>query len=226
MKINLNIRRMQRLSQQPEKMEQLQLPDEIPVDEAYARLAGAEEQEDADLSSAFSMASSKYNFHWENGRLYQDYRSSHPFPYDDIAQENERVLHAMIECILEDKLIAAPVDADGLRNVLDVGTGMGLWAEDVADRFPDCEVVAVDMVPHEDSVRPNCEFLCFDVVQDWIFNRPVNFDLIHIRCLFASLPPDHWPQLYKQCLECVAPLSNSMHTSPWFGSLILELFVV
>jgi hypothetical protein len=204
MRIKLSFPRMQRLSQQPEKMEQLQLPEEIPVDEDYARLAQAgeeEEEEEADLSSAFSMASSKYNFHWENGRLYQDYRSGHPFPHDDKAQENEMVLHAMLMFIMEDKLIAAPVDEESLRHVLDVGTGMGLWAEDVADKYLECQVVAVDMVPREDSVRPNCEFLCFDVTQDWIFNKPVKFDLIHMRCLFASIPPDHWPQLYKQCLE-------------------------
>ena len=46
MRIKLSFPRMQRLSQQPEKMEQLQLPEEIPVDEGYARLAGAEDEEE------------------------------------------------------------------------------------------------------------------------------------------------------------------------------------
>jgi SAM-dependent methyltransferase len=204
MRIKLSFPRMQRLSQQPEKMEQLQLPEEIPVDEGYARLAGAEdEEEEADLNSALSLASTKYNFHMENGRLYQDYRSGHPFPHDEMAKTNEKLLHAMLMYILEDKLIAAPVDGKSLRYVLDVGTGMGMWAEGVADKYEKsgCQVVAVDMVPLADSVLPNLEVLCFDVTQDWIFNRPVKFDLIHMRCLFASIPPDHWPQLYKQCLE-------------------------
>ena len=180
------------------KMDHLE-PDSIRVDEAYTSLSRDYQDDDAD--SAFSLASSKYNFHWENGRLYQDYRGNHPFPFDDMSQENERVFHSLIMYLLEDKLVAAPVNPDDFKNVLDVGSGVGLWAEDIADANTDCQVVGVDRIPHS-SVFPNCDFLCFDVTEEWIFDKPnLQFDFVHIRSLFASLAEHDWPQLYTQCLQ-------------------------
>jgi Methyltransferase domain len=180
-------------------MDHLQLTREIPVDEAYARFA----EDDDDTGTAFSIASTKYNFHWENGRLYQDYHSRTPFPYnDDMSEENEQVLHSMVLYLLEDSLVAAPVTPQNLRNVLDLGTGMGLWAEDVADRYDKCQVIGVDTLPHDTSVLPNLQFLDFNVVDEWIFDKSdIKFDFIHIRSLFASLRRDDWPQLYQQCIQ-------------------------
>ncbi len=171
----------------------------IPVDGSYARSRA--EDEDDDASSAFSIASTRYNFHWEHGRWYQDYRGTHPFPHDDMSCENERVLHALVLFLLEDNLVAAPAVPETFRNVLDVGCGIGLWAEDVADRYDNCQVFGIDTVI-QNSVRPNCHFLCFDVANDWIFDVPnIKFDFIHIRSLVANLAPSDWPQLYKQCLQ-------------------------
>jgi hypothetical protein len=183
-------------------MDHFQLPDNIPVDDDYARFAETLDDDDGD-TSAFSIASTRYNFRWENGRLYQDYRNPGPFPYlDDLSQENEQVLHSMVLYILEDNLIAAPVRPENLGNILDVGTGMGLWAEDIADRYENCQVLGVDTQPHETSVRPNCRFECFDVSNDWILDSPnLKFDFIHIRSLFASLRLTDWPVLYGECMK-------------------------
>ena len=183
----------------PSKMDHVET-ERIPVDETYAQLGSRDEDDDA--SSAFSIASTKYNFHWESGRLYHDYRSVHPFPYDDVSQENERVLHSLVLFLLEDKLIAAPADPRTFKNVLDVGTGLGLWAEDVADRYENCQVLGVDTVS-QTTVLPNCHFIPgFDVVEEWVFDNPnINFDFIHIRSLFASLAAERWPQLYRQCFQ-------------------------
>lgn len=179
-------------------MDDLNLPPDIPVDEDYA----LSREPDYDDGSAYSIASTKYNFTWENGRLYHDYKSGHPFPYDERSQENEQVLHEMMLYILDDKYFAAPVDPNQLRNVLDVGSGLGLWAEGVADRYPDCNVVGVDSAPCSDSLVPNCQFELADVTEEWLFGSPgVKYDLVHIRSLFASLRADDWLPLYKQCLE-------------------------
>jgi hypothetical protein len=180
------------------KMDDLNLPSEIPVDEAYGQSADL----DYDDESAYSIASTKYNFTWENGRLYHDYKSGHPFPYDERSQENEQVLHEMMLYILDDKYFAAPLDPNQLKNILDVGSGLGLWAEGVADRYPEINVLGVDSAPCSDSLIPNCEFELADVTEEWLFTKPgVKFDLIHIRSLFASLKPDDWLPMYKQCLE-------------------------
>lgn len=188
-------------------MEQLQLPNDIPVLDDYNQLT--QDEEDGDISSALSMTSTCYNFRRENGRLYQDYRSPHPFPHDNEAELNELWLHSLVEIILNNQLFAAPVVPQQLRNVLDLGSGRGFWAEQVADQYPDCHVTAIDKVPHERSTFPNCEFMVFDIAQDWIFNQPdLKFDFIHIRSLFASLPQSDWPMLYQQCLRYVPMRSN------------------
>ena len=171
----------------------------IPVDETYAQLRPEDEYDEA--SSAFSIASTRFNFEWENGRWYQDYRGTHPFPHDDMSQENERVLHALVLFLLEDRLVAAPTAPERFRNVLDVGCGMNLWAEDVADRYPDSQVFGIDLVAQH-SVLPNCHIHCFSVADDWEFGiRGLQFDFIHIRSLFAILPPNDWPHLYGQCFQ-------------------------
>ncbi len=182
------------------KMDGLNLPSQIPVDYDYGR----RNEFDLDDSSAFSVASSQYNFQMENGRLYHRYRDvEHPFPYDHQARENEEVFHTLMLFILDNKHFVAPVDTASLRNVLDLGTGLGLWVEDVAEGNPCCNVLGVDTAPREQSVLPNAEFMVFDVTNnDWIFNSPdTKFDLIHIRSLYAVLNHDSWPHLYKECFQ-------------------------
>ena len=180
------------------KMDDLNLPAELPVDSDYEN----SREPDFDDSSAYSIASTKYNFTWENGRLYHDYKSGHPFPYDERAQDNEQVLHAMMLCLLEDKYWISPIDGDRVKNALDIGSGMGLWAEGVADRYPNANVVGVDSAPATDSVIPNCRFELADVTEEWLFTQPGElFDLIHLRILFGSFKTDDLVPLYKECLQ-------------------------
>ncbi|ETN46838.1 uncharacterized protein HMPREF1541_01027 [Cyphellophora europaea CBS 101466] len=198
-----------------EKMDDLSLPSEIPVDEDY----GLSRDLDYDDGSAYSIASTKYNFTWENGRLYHDYKAGHPFPYDERSQENEEVLHEMMLYIQDDKYFAAPVDGDQLKNVLDLGCGLGLWSEGVADRYPECNVLGVDSAPRNDPIIPNCQFELADVTEEWLFVNPsTKFDLVHIRSLFASLKLEDWLPLYKQCLD-------NMESGAWIEQIEVEIKV-
>jgi len=183
-------------------MEDLNLPSVIPVDSDYGRYAFDSEESDDDIdeSSAYSVASSMYNFRVENGRRYTDYKTGHPFPHDEVAEENEKCMHAMINCLLNNKIFLAPIDESDLRCVADVGTGLGLWVESVAERYPDTEVVGFDLIPHERPTHPNCTYIVTDVTEEWVLDRPdMKFDLIHMRSLFAAITD--WPHLYKQCFE-------------------------
>lgn len=180
------------------KMDDLNLPDEIPVDENYELSAEPE----FDESSAYSIASTKYNFTWENGRLYHDYKSGHPFPYDQRAQDNEQVFHGMMLCLLDDKYWLAPIPGERVKHALDLCSGMGLWAEGVADRYPDANVVAVDSAPAPETTIPNCRFELADVNEEWLFTRPdEQFDLVYLRLLFGSFKQEDWVPLYSQCMR-------------------------
>jgi cyclopropane fatty-acyl-phospholipid synthase-like methyltransferase len=47
--------------------------------------------------------------------------------------------------LMQNKLYTAPLDHP--QRVLDVGTGTGIWAIDMADRHPEAEVRGVDLSP-------------------------------------------------------------------------------
>ncbi|KAL0936870.1 Trans-aconitate 2-methyltransferase 7 [Colletotrichum truncatum] len=102
----------------------------------------------------------------------------------------------------DDKLFLAPI-SDSPQNVLDVGTGTGIWAIDFADEYPSAEVTGVDISPIQPGwVPPNCKFQIDDVEQPWTW--PVNyFDFVHIRHLEASI--SDWPALYKQAYDHLKP---------------------
>ncbi|KAG8906969.1 hypothetical protein FRB99_005611 [Tulasnella sp. 403] len=64
-----------------------------------------------------------------------------------------------------EKNLAPRLEGSPPPTVLDIGTGPGIWAIEMAKRFPYVQVVGVDLAPpnpnHE--VPPNCRFECRDV---------------------------------------------------------------
>ncbi|KIY02348.1 uncharacterized protein Z520_02486 [Fonsecaea multimorphosa CBS 102226] len=193
-------------------MEDLNLSSSIPVDEDYGEF---EFLEDEEASSAYSVASSVYNFRVENGRRYHDYKDGHPFPYDQVSEENEQVLHEMILVLFDNKFFVSPIDESALHCIVDVGTGKGLWAEGVAERYPDAHVVGIDTIQHERSLQPNFSFILQDATDEWVLDDPsMKFDLVHIRNLFVGVRD--WDALYAQCFE-------KMNSGAWIEQLELEI---
>jgi len=102
----------------------------------------------------------------------------------------------------DDKLFNAPIDSNP-QNILDVGTGTGIWAIDVADKYPSAQVIGTDISPIQPSwVPPNCKFEIEDCQLEWTF--PENhFDFIYMRTLFGSIAD--WPALYKEAFKAIKP---------------------
>lgn len=78
--------------------------------------------------------------------------------------------HHTWKLMLEGKQYLAPVKDP--KSVLDLGTGTGLWAIEVADELADARIIGTDLSPVQASfVPPNVEFLV-DNVSRVSFHNP------------------------------------------------------
>ncbi|KAF5864000.1 hypothetical protein ETB97_008935 [Aspergillus alliaceus] len=129
-------------------------------------------------SDMTSLTSSIYNYVYENGRTYHSYRpGAYILPNDEREQERLDLLHHVFRLCLDGRLCRT--ELTNPQKILDVGTGTGIWAIEVADDYPSAEVVGVDLSPIQPGwVAPNLRFFIDDVSQEWTF--PSNsFDFIH-----------------------------------------------
>ncbi|KAJ5731698.1 uncharacterized protein N7483_006206 [Penicillium malachiteum] len=148
-------------------------------------------------SETTSIASSTYRGLIEDGRRYQTMRENKSWsPADEQQFESLEAGHAVAIVMDSDKpnpLFQAPVTKP-LRNILDLGTGNGLWAIDVADMLPEATVRGVDLFPPPAAlVPPNYILEVDDVLEEWTWREP--FDLIHLRIMLGSFDVAEWKQL-------------------------------
>ncbi|PWW72263.1 S-adenosyl-L-methionine-dependent methyltransferase [Tuber magnatum] len=122
-------------------------------------------------------------------------------PNDEKEQDRLDLIHHMYLIMLDGDLVVAPVENP--QGILDIGTGTGIWAIDVADQFPAAVVIGTDLSPIQPSwVPPNCKFQVDDAESDWSFGKN-SFDLIHSRHLMTSIRD--WPKYIKQIYDSLKP---------------------
>ncbi|KAH7184674.1 S-adenosyl-L-methionine-dependent methyltransferase [Fusarium flagelliforme] len=156
-------------------------------------------------SSTQSISSSILQYRQENGRTYHGYKDGkYNVPNDD--QENERLdlQHAIFLRTFDDNLgFAPPNDPDAdVKNVLDIGTGTGIWAIDFADEHPGAEIIGVDLSPSQPSfVPPNVRFIIDDIEEEWQYST--RFDYIHSRMMNSSVAD--WSNYAAKIYDNLAP---------------------
>lgn len=93
------------------------------VDDGYASAS------DGGSAASTSISSSIRDYNFENRRRYHKFKEGRYFlPNDDIEQEREYMKHAMVMNLCEGRLHYAPLENP--QKILDVGTGIGIWAID------------------------------------------------------------------------------------------------
>lgn len=129
-----------------------------------------------------------YPFHF-NRRYHKYKEGSYPFPNDDQEQERMDTQFNLIKQAQGNRLFFAPVR--NARNVLDVGTGTGIWCIALADSelFPEAQITGIDLSPtqNEDFVPENVSFELQDCTDtDWA-RELGSLDFIYAQSLFGSL---------------------------------------
>lgn len=147
-----------------------------------------------------SLSSSVRDYLFENGRRYHRFREGrYNFPNDEAEQDREDMKHACVKMLCQNQLYFAPIDEDNLQNVLDIGTGTGIWAIEFGDLFPSADVLGIDLSPIQpDWVPANVHFVVDDAESDWIY-PPDHFDYIHTRHTVMAIKD--WPKLYREAKE-------------------------
>jgi SAM-dependent methyltransferase len=154
------------------------------------------------------MTSSIQHYQYENGRRYHAYREGqYVLPNDDQEQERLDLQHHIWRLLLGGKLYTAPIpspDKNPQLRILDLGTGTGIWAIDMADEFPASEVFGVDLSPIQpDWVPPNCRFHVDDYEDEWTYREDEKFDYIHGRALSGTSA--NWGRFYEQVKNNLKP---------------------
>ncbi|KAM3088535.1 hypothetical protein ACMFMG_000172 [Clarireedia jacksonii] len=139
---------------------------------------------DSTMSSTVSLRESIMQFVEENGRTYHAYNSGkYILPNDDAEQERLDLQHHLFSLSFDGALHLAPLPSD-LHNVLDIGTGTGLWATEFAEQYPSAHVIGTDLSPIQPLyVPPNCTFEVNDAEEPWTYSQ--KFDYIHGRAMLS-----------------------------------------
>ncbi|KAI1454082.1 S-adenosyl-L-methionine-dependent methyltransferase [Annulohypoxylon moriforme] len=172
----------------------------IVADTLSATDAGYES--DTATTASTSVSSSIWDFSFENGRRYHKFREGrYNFPNDDVEQEREDMKHAMLKMLCQ-QLHFAPI-GDNPHEILDLGTGTGIWAIEMGDTYPSANVLGIDLSPIQPQwVPPNVRFMVDDVESPWL--HPKNhFDYIHSRHMIMAIKD--WDKLLRTSYEHLRP---------------------
>ncbi|KAJ9134254.1 Methyltransferase domain-containing protein [Pleurostoma richardsiae] len=155
------------------------------------------------IESTASLTESILAYRVLQGRRYQSSKTTEYWaPNDEQQNEGLDILHNGFTMLLSDRLFLAPI-GDKPERVLDVATGTGIWAIDVADQFPGAEVTGTDISPIQPPwVPPNLKFVIDDLNLEWTW--PENhFDYIHLRVLYGCVAD--WGELYRKTFRHLKP---------------------
>ncbi|KAL7274557.1 hypothetical protein RUND412_002525 [Rhizina undulata] len=144
---------------------------------------------------------------FENGRRYHGYKEGkYLLPNDEGEKNRMDLLHHCCLLALRGELFIAPVGEDWKpQRILDVGCGSAAWTVDIADLYPDAEVIGVDLSPIRPGwVPPNLTLEVEDVdeCETWQYEEN-SFDFIHVRLMAGSIAD--WPKLLRRAYELLKP---------------------
>ncbi|KJZ70472.1 hypothetical protein HIM_10144 [Hirsutella minnesotensis 3608] len=151
------------------------------------------------LDDQLSLTSVDLEYEWRYGRRYHN-SGTYIYPNDEEEQERLNVVHEA-HLLLHGSLFLSSIDLAG-RSILDIGTGTGQWAIDMADQDPSRTIVGLDISPIQpEFVPPNVHFFVENVETDW--RETAKYHFIHFRGMSGSI--QDWPSLFHKIYQALKP---------------------
>ncbi|EJD51189.1 S-adenosyl-L-methionine-dependent methyltransferase [Auricularia subglabra TFB-10046 SS5] len=143
-----------------------------------------------------------------HGRKFSSINNTYMLPADDKEFDRLNVQHVMLSLLVggllpvPDEIVHGLLSRDDKPAVLDVGSGSGHWAVDMALQHPHARVVGLDLVPARPIGTPaNCTFVQGDAQKD-LAQYAGQFDIVHCRAMaHGSLDFAHVVREMARCLK-------------------------
>ncbi|KAK0702144.1 S-adenosyl-L-methionine-dependent methyltransferase [Lasiosphaeris hirsuta] len=154
-----------------------------------------------------SLTESIFDYHTQYGRTYHAYRAgSYYVPNDHLELERIDSQYEILKILLDGRLYLAPLSHENPpRKIIDFATGTGRWAIDMADEFPQAQIIGTDLSPIQPQlVPPNLRFEIDDGNEEWQTGSDwFDIDYIHFRVTVAAW--SDWPWMIRNSLERLRP---------------------
>ncbi|KAM0490261.1 hypothetical protein ACHAP8_011735 [Fusarium lateritium] len=162
------------------------------------------EESDGDSTLA-SITSSILQYRTIHGRTYHSEQGNAQYWGSNDEQQKDLMdlTHHILTLGLGDKLHLAPLVKDDVKEVIDIGTGTGIWAIDFADQYPKAGITGTDLSPIQPPwIPPNLQFIIEDCTREWTF-KSSSVDYIHARWLMGSV--GNWDTFFSEAFRVSKP---------------------
>jgi SAM-dependent methyltransferase len=150
-----------------------------------------------------SINSQNYAFRFKGHRRYHGVIDNpYPLPNDD----QELIRLDELQYVMRSnwrRNVLAPIIRTPSK-ILDVGTGSGRWAIEVAEEFSSAQVIGMDLSPIQPTDVPvNCEFVVGDLTSELDDFDDGHFDLVHSRIIMGGVKD--WDTYIKDVYRLLKP---------------------